>query len=49
MRREGLTDKPWSQPITPEELEKDPQLKRAVELLRNWPPKKLAKQPAPKS
>jgi len=49
MRREGLTDKPWTQPITPEELEKDPQLKRAVEVLRNWPPKNLAKQPAPKS
>ena len=49
MRREGLTDKPWTQPVTPEELEKDPQLKRAVELLRNWPPKNLAKQPAPKS
>jgi carboxyl-terminal processing protease len=49
MRREGLTDKPWNQPITPEELDKDPQLKRAVELLRTWPPKKLAKQPAPKS
>ena len=45
MRREGLTDKPWNQPITPEELDKDPQLKRAVELLRNWPPKNLAQQP----
>jgi len=45
MRREGLTDKPWNQPITPEELEKDPQLKKAVELLRNWPPKNLAKNP----
>src|SRR3989339_2042508 len=49
MRREGLTDKPWNQPITPEELGKDPQLKRAVELLRQWPPKNLAKKPAPKS
>jgi carboxyl-terminal processing protease len=48
MRREGLTDKPWNQPITSEELDKDPQLKRAVELLRNWPPKKLAQQPAPR-
>jgi carboxyl-terminal processing protease len=45
MRREGLTDKPWTQPITPEELEKDPQLKRAVDLLRQGPPKNLAKQP----
>ncbi len=44
MRREGLTDKPWNQPITPEELDKDPQLKKAVELLRNWPPKNLASQ-----
>jgi len=45
MRREGLTDKPWNQPITAEELGKDPQLKRAVELLRNWPPKNLAQKP----
>ena len=49
MRREGLTDKPWNQPITPEELEKDPQLKRAVELLRQGPPKNLVRQSAPKS
>jgi carboxyl-terminal processing protease len=49
MRREGLTDRPWTQPIAPEELDKDPQLKRAVELLRQWPPKNLANQPAPKS
>jgi carboxyl-terminal processing protease len=48
MRREGLTDKPWNQPITPEELEKDPQLQRAVEMLRHWPPKNLAQRPAPK-
>jgi carboxyl-terminal processing protease len=46
MRREGLTDKPWNQPITSEELDKDPQLKKAVELLRNWPSKNLAKSPA---
>jgi carboxyl-terminal processing protease len=48
MQQEGLTDKPWNQPITPEELDKDPQLKKAVELLRNWPPKMaqhLAPQP----
>jgi carboxyl-terminal processing protease len=49
MRREGLTDRPWNQPITAEELEKDVQLKKAVELLRNWPPKNLAKNPAPKN
>jgi carboxyl-terminal processing protease len=47
MRREGLTDKPWNQPITPEELNKDPQLKQAVEALRHWPPKNLAQRPAP--
>jgi len=46
MRKEGLTDKPWSQPITPEELKQDPQLQRAVELLRNWPPKKMTQQAA---
>ncbi len=42
MRQEGLTDRPWNQPITPEELDKDPQLQRAVDLLRHWPPKNLA-------
>lgn len=47
MRREGLTDKPWNQPITPEELDKDPQLKKAVEMLRTWPPKNLAQTPPP--
>jgi carboxyl-terminal processing protease len=45
MRREGLTDKPWNQPITPEELDKDPPLKKAVEILRSWPPKNLAQSP----
>lgn len=45
MRREGLTDRPWTQPINAEELDKDPPLKRAVELLRNWqPPGKVAHQ-----
>jgi carboxyl-terminal processing protease len=47
MRREGLTDKPWSQPITAEELNHDPQLKQAVEMLRHWPPKNLAQSQAP--
>jgi carboxyl-terminal processing protease len=47
MRREGLTDKPWNQPITPAELDNDPQLKKAVELLRQWPPKNLAQNLAP--
>ncbi len=44
MRKEGLTDKPWTQPITAAEMDQDPQLKRAVEMLRNWPPKKVAQQ-----
>jgi carboxyl-terminal processing protease len=46
MRKEGLTDKPWSQPITAQELDQDPQLKRAVDILRNWPPKKMTQQAA---
>ena len=40
MRKEGLTDKPWNQPITQEELDRDLPLKKAVEVLKNWPPKK---------
>ncbi|MGP8052179.1 MAG: S41 family peptidase [Desulfobaccales bacterium] len=43
--RQGLTDKPWNQPIDAAELDKDPQLKRAVELLHNWPAKFLAQRP----
>jgi carboxyl-terminal processing protease len=46
MRKEGLTDKPWSQPITAQELDQDPQLKRAVDILRNWPPRKMTQQAA---
>lgn len=42
MKGEGITDKPWTMPITPEELERDPQLARAVQILRQWPPKKLS-------
>jgi carboxyl-terminal processing protease len=49
MRREGLTDKPWNTPITSEELDNDPQLKKAVEMLRNWPPKNMAQHLAPQS
>jgi carboxyl-terminal processing protease len=45
MHKEGITDKPWTQPITAAELEKDPQLKKAVELLNQWPPKSLAQRP----
>jgi len=44
MRKEGLTDKAWNQPITTAELDRDPQLKKAVELLNHWPPKSLAQQ-----
>jgi carboxyl-terminal processing protease len=40
MRRQGLTDKPWNQPVTAKELDRDPQLKKAVELLSHWPPPK---------
>jgi carboxyl-terminal processing protease len=47
MRKEGLTDKAWNQPITQAELDRDQQLKKAVELLKNWPPKNLAKKPGP--
>jgi carboxyl-terminal processing protease len=47
MRKEGLTDKAWNQPITQAELDRDLQLKRAVELLNNWPPKNLAQRPGP--
>ncbi len=46
MRGEGLTDKPWSQSLTKEELERDPVLAKAVEIIRTWPPKKLARQPS---
>jgi carboxyl-terminal processing protease len=45
MRREGLTDRPWNQPLSKEELERDPALAKAVEILRTWPPKSLAKVP----
>ncbi len=44
MRKEGLTDKAWTQPVTAAELDKDPQLKKAVELLQHWPPKSFATQ-----
>jgi carboxyl-terminal processing protease len=47
MRREGVTDKPWTQPITKQELERDPVLAEGVEIIRNWPPSNLAKQPSP--
>jgi len=46
MRGEGITDKPWNQPLTAADLEQDQVLKRAVEILRNWPPKIVAQQSA---
>jgi carboxyl-terminal processing protease len=45
MRGEGLTDRPWTQPLAKEELERDPALAKAAEILRDWPPKQMAKQP----
>lgn len=42
MRGEGLTDKAWTIPISPAEVEQDPQLAKAVEILRHWPPQKFA-------
>ncbi|MDD2904459.1 MAG: S41 family peptidase, partial [Syntrophales bacterium] len=42
MLKKGLTDKPWSEPISEAELKQDPQLQRAVELIRHWPPRKMA-------
>ncbi len=42
MKGEGITDKPWDQPMTAKDLDQDPVLKQAVELLKNWPPKKAA-------
>ncbi len=42
MRGELLTDKPWDQPVAKAELDRDPVLKKALEVLRHWPPKNLA-------
>ena len=46
MRGEGITDKPWDKPLTEAELKQDPVLHQAVEILRRWPPKELARPPA---
>lgn len=46
MKGEGITDKAWTVPISSEELEHDPQLARAVQTLRQWPPKKFAESTA---
>ncbi len=45
MRGEGITDKPWDKPLTHDDLKHDQVLKKAVEVLRNWPPKGLAQKP----
>jgi len=47
MRGEGITDKPWDKPLTDADLRQDPVLKKAVEILRHWPPKELAQKPSP--
>lgn len=47
MRGEGITDKPWDKPLTDAEMKQDPVLHQAVEILRRWPPKELARQPVP--
>jgi carboxyl-terminal processing protease len=46
MRGEGITDKPWDKPISDADLKFDPVLKKAVEILRRWPPKELAQEPS---
>lgn len=47
MRGEGITDKTWDKPLTDKDLKHDPVLKKAVEILRRWPPKELAQKPSP--
>ena len=47
MRGEGITDKAWDKPLTDKDLKQDPVLKKAVEMLRHWPPKELAQKPSP--
>jgi carboxyl-terminal processing protease len=46
MRGEGITDKPWNKPLTDADLKNDYVLKKAVEILRRWPPKELAQKPS---
>lgn len=45
MRGEGITDKNWDKPLTEDDLKYDQVLKKAVEVLRRWPPKELAQKP----
>jgi carboxyl-terminal processing protease len=47
MRGEGITDKAWDKPLTPEEMKNDLVLQKAMEALRKWPPKEFAQKPAP--
>jgi carboxyl-terminal processing protease len=47
MRGEGITDKAWDKPLTPEEMKNDLVLQKAMEALRQWPPKEFAQKPAP--
>jgi carboxyl-terminal processing protease len=43
MKSEGITDKAWTIPISSDELERDPQLARALQTLRqSSPPKKFS-------
>ena len=46
MRGEGITDKAWDKPLKDSDLKYDPVLKKAVEVLRRWPPKELAQKPS---
>jgi len=46
MRGEGITDKPWNQPLSDADLKQDPVLQKAVEMLRHWPPKEMATKPS---
>jgi len=42
MRGEGITDKSWDKPLTQDEMKNDVVLQKALEVLRQWPPKEFA-------
>jgi carboxyl-terminal processing protease len=44
MKGEGITDKSWDQPLTPEEMKNDLVLQKALQVLKQWPPKEFAQQ-----
>jgi carboxyl-terminal processing protease len=44
MKGEGITDKSWNKPLTPEEMKNDVVLQRALKVLHDWPPKEFAQQ-----